>query len=351
MTSKGESLRVAVFGASGYTGLELLRILLRHPRLEVAVVTSEQRAGQPVGEAFPSLRGCLDLELQASDPERLAEGLDLAFTALPHAASAPTVAALRKAGVPVADLSADFRLQDLGTYEAWYGAHPAPELLPGAVYGLPELHREALEGAGLAACPGCYPTSALLPLAPFLREGLVETSGIVVDSKSGVSGAGRKLEAGLLFAELDGNANAYKVAAHRHGPEIEEQAGSLAGDTVQLTFVPHLIPTTRGIVTSVYCRPRAALSEAEARGRLADCYADEPFVRVLPEGETPSLQAVRGSNFCDVAVVSDERNGTLVLLSALDNLVKGASGQAVQCANLMLGLPESEGLLGTSLLP
>ncbi len=351
MSQSRASLRVAVFGASGYTGLELLRLLLGHPRLEVAVATSEQRAGEPVGAAFPSLRGRLDLELQASDPERLAGGIDLAFTALPHAASAPTVAALRKAGVPVADLSADFRLQELGTYEAWYGPHPAPELLSGAVYGLPELHREALRGAGLAACPGCYPTSALLPLAPFLREGLVERSGLVVDSKSGVSGAGRKLEAGLLFAELDGNAKAYKVAAHRHGPEIEEQAGGLAGGPVQLTFVPHLLPTTRGIVTSVYARPVEPLTTANARALLVEAYASEPFVRVLPEGETPSLQAVRGSNFCDVSVVADERNGTLVLLSALDNLVKGASGQALQCANLMLGLPESEGLLGTALLP
>jgi N-acetyl-gamma-glutamyl-phosphate reductase len=344
-------MKVAVFGASGYTGLELLRLLLRHPRVELAVVTSEQRAGQAVGDAFPALRGCLDLRFEASDPERQAQGIDLAFTALPHAASAPTVAALRKAGVPVADLSADFRLRDLATYEAWYGPHPAPDLLREAVYGIPELHREALRGAELTACAGCYPTGALLPLAPFLRQGLVERAGIVVDAKSGVSGAGRKLEAGLLFAELDANANAYKVGAHRHGPELEEQASGVAGDPVRLTFVPHLIPTTRGIVTSVYCRPRARLSAADARARLAEAYAGEPFVRVLPEGETPSLQSVRGSNFCDVAAFADERNGTLVLLSALDNLVKGASGQAVQCANLMQGLPETEGLLGSALLP
>jgi N-acetyl-gamma-glutamyl-phosphate reductase len=344
-------MRVAVFGASGYTGLELLRILLRHPEAEIALVTSEQRAGQAVGEAFPALRGCLDLRFQASDPERQAEGLDLAFTALPHAASAPTVAALRKAGVPVADLSADFRLRDPATYAAWYGPHPAPELLPGAVYGLPELHRDALRGAGLAACAGCYPTSALLPLVPFLRRGLVETSGIVVDAKSGISGAGRKLDVAFLFAELDGNARAYNVGAHRHGPEMEEQASAAADAPVQLTFVPQLIPTTRGIVSSVYCRARDALSSGDARAVLEAAWADEPFVRVLPEGETPSLQAVRGSNFCDVAAHVDERSGTLVLLSALDNLVKGASGQAVQCANLMRGLPESAGLLDAPLLP
>lgn len=344
-------MRVAVFGASGYTGLELLRILLRHPEAEIALVTSEQRAGQAVGDAFPALRGCLDLRFEASDPERQAEGLDLAFSALPHAASAPTVAALRKAAVPVADLSADFRLRDPATYAAWYGPHPALELLPGAVYGLPELYRDALRGAGLVACPGCYPTSALLPLVPFLRRGLVETAGIVVDAKSGSSGAGRKLDAAFLFAELDGNAQAYKVGAHRHGPEIEEQACAAAGEPVQLTFVPQLIPTTRGILTSIYCRARGALSAAAARAVLCAAWADEPFVRVLPEGETPSLQAVRGSNFCDVAAYADERSGTLVLLSALDNLVKGASGQAVQCANLMRGLPESAGLLGAPLLP
>ena len=204
-------MKVAVFGASGYVGLELLRLLRGHPDAEIALVTSEQRAGQPLGEAFPGLRGWLDLRFEAADPERQAEGIDLAFTALPHAASAPTVAALRKAGVRVADLSADFRFGDLATYEAWYDAHPAPELLPRAVYGLPELHRQALRDAELVACPGCYPTGALLPLAPFLREGLVETSGIAVDAKSGVSGAGRRAEAGFLFAELDGNAAAYKV--------------------------------------------------------------------------------------------------------------------------------------------
>jgi len=344
-------MKVAVFGASGYTGLELLRILLRHPRAEIVRVTSEQRAGQPVGEAFPALRGCLDLRFEAMDAERQAEGLDLAFSALPHAASAPTVAALRKAGVPVADLSADFRLRDLGTYQAWYGPHPATDLLAGAVYGLPELHREALREAELAACPGCYPTSALLPLVPFLREGLIETSGIVVDSKSGISGAGRKAEAGLLFSELDGNANAYKVGAHRHGPEIEEQASLAADAAVELTFVPHLIPTTRGIATSVYCRAKARLSARDARSLLEAAYLDEPFVRVLPEGETPALVAVRGTNFCDVAAYADERSNTLVLLSALDNLTKGASGQAVQCANLMQGLPETMGLLDTALLP
>ncbi|MGI9591059.1 MAG: N-acetyl-gamma-glutamyl-phosphate reductase [Myxococcota bacterium] len=344
-------MRVGVFGASGYAGLELLRLLARHPQLEISVVTSEQRAGQAVGEAFPALRERLDLRFEPAEPERLAGQMDLAFTALPHAASAPTMAVLREAGVAVADISADYLLRDLAVYEAWYGPHARPELVGKAVYGLPELYREELAGAPLVACPGCYPTGAILPLAPFLREGLVETAGIVVDSKSGVSGAGRKLDAGFLFGELDENAKAYKVADHRHAPEIEQEASVLAGTPVQLTFVPHLLPTVRGILSSVYCRPTRALGTGEALALLRESYAHETFVRVLPEGETPSLAAVRGSNFCDVAAVADERNGTLVLLSSLDNLVKGAAGQALQCANLMAGFPEAEGLLGTAFLP
>jgi len=345
-------MRVAVVGASGYTGLELVRILLRHPHFELAAVTSEQRAGLPVGDAFPALRGRLDLVFEANDPERLVGRVDLVFAALPHAASAPSVCALRKAGIPVADLSADFRLRDPATYAAWYGEHPAPELLGGAVYGLPELYREDLRKARLVAVPGCYPTSVLLPLVPFLRAGLVETSGLVVDSKSGVSGAGRSADPKFLYAERDANCEAYKVGhSHRHVPEMEQEASAAAGRDVQITFVPHLLPTTRGIATSIYARPRAPLSADDAREVLASAYASELFVRVLPAGETPSIASVRGSNFCDVAVFADERNGTLVLLSALDNLVKGASGQAVQCANLMSGFPEETALLEAPLVP
>ncbi len=345
-------MRVAVMGASGYAGLELLRILLRHPSFEIAAVTSEQRAGMSAAEAFPALRGQLDLVFEPADPARLAGKVDLVFTALPHGASAPSVAALREAEVAVVDISADFRLRDLETYRAWYGDHGAPELLGSAVYGLPELYREDLRHAGLVACAGCYPTAALLPLVPFLRSGLLETGSVVVDAKSGVSGAGRKLAPGFLFAELDENSQAYNVGnAHRHGPEIEQEARVAAGEAVTVTFVPHLIPTIRGIVTSIYARPRKPLSASAAREVLEEAYAGEPFVRVLPAGETPSLAAVRGSNYCDVAAFADERNGTLILLSSLDNLVKGASGQAVQCANLMRGLPEDMGLHEAPLFP
>lgn len=339
-------MKVAVLGASGYTGLELLRILLRHPEFEVAAVTSEQRAGLAVGEAFPSLRGQLDLVFERSDPASLEGRVGMAFSALPHAASAPSVETLRQAGIAVADLSADFRLRDAEVYRQWYGAHGAPDLFGKAVYGLPELNREVLHGAKLVAVPGCYPTSVLLPLAPLLRARLVEPRGLRVDSKSGVSGAGRNLDAQYLFSELDGNCRAYKPGfTHRHAPEIEQEASQLAAEEVRVSFVPHLLPTVRGVVSSIYATPRGGADAAQARVALEEAYAGERFVRVLPEGETPSLQAVRGSNFCDVAVFGDERNDTLILLSALDNLVKGASGQAVQCANLMCGFAEEAGLL------
>jgi N-acetyl-gamma-glutamyl-phosphate reductase len=345
-------MRVAVVGASGYTGLELVRIVLRHPHFELVAVTSEQRAGMPVGDAFPSLRSCQDLVFEANDPDRLAGRIDLAFTALPHAASALTVRALHEARVPVADLSADFRLRDPATYAAWYGEHAAPELLGAAVYGLPELGRDDLRKTSLVAVPGCYPTSVLLPLVPFLRAGLVETEGILVDSKSGVSGAGRSADPRFLFAERDANCEAYKVGyEHRHVPEMEQEASAAAGQGVQITFVPHLLPTTRGIATSVYVRPRARMSADDAREVLAGAYAGERFVRVLPRSESPNLASVRGSNYCDVAAFADERNGALILLSSLDNLVKGASGQAVQCANLMSGLPEEAGLLEVPMVP
>ena len=345
-------MRVAVVGASGYTGLELLRILLRHPSAELAAVTSEQRAGRAVEEAFPALRGLLDLRFEAVDPAALARRVELVFTALPHTVSAPVVRDLRKAGVAVVDLSADFRLRDPAVYASVYGEHPAPELLGQAVYGIPELHRRALEAAELVAAPGCYPTSVLLPLVPFLRAGLIEPDSIIVDSKSGVSGAGRKVEEAYLFAEVDGNCRAYQAdGSHRHVCEMEQEASLAAEAPVRISFVPHLLPTVRGIATTVFARPRAPLSSADARAVLEDAYGEEPFVRVLPEGVTPSLAAVRGSNFCDVTALTQGTTGALVLLSALDNLVKGASGQAVQCANRMRGRPETEGLLEAPLVP
>lgn len=345
-------MKVAILGASGYSGLELVRILLGHPEFEIAAVTSEQQAGHPLCEVFPALRGQIDLRFEAMAPAALAGRVELAFAALPHAASAPAVHALREAGVSVVDLSADFRLRDLATFETWYGRHAAPAHLAEAVYGLPELHREALRRTRLTASAGCYPTGALLPLAPLLRAGLCERTGIHIDSKSGVTGAGRKVEVDYLFAELDGNCRAYKPGfSHRHAPEIEQEATRVAGEPVRVSFVPHLLPTVRGIATSVYVRPRPGATAAAARAALEAAYAAEPFVRVLPAGELPSLRSVRGSNFCDVAFVEDARNETWILLSTLDNLGKGASGQAVQCANLMCGFAEETGLLGAPWVP
>lgn len=345
-------MRVGIAGASGYTGLELVRLVPRHPRLELVAITSEQRSGMAAGDAFPGLRGLVDLRFESLDPKRLAERVDVAFCCLPHGGSARAVAELRSAGVAVVDLSADFRLRSREDYARWYGEHAAPDLFGAAAYGIPELHRAELAGASFTAAAGCYPTCSVLPLAPFLREGLVETSGIVIDAKSGVSGAGRTLADGYLLAELEGNSHAYKPGSvHRHVPEIEQELALAAGERVHVAFVPHLLPTTRGMLASVFVRPKAKLSSAEARAVLLRAYASEPFVRVLPEGETPAIASVRGTNFCDVAAVSDERSGTLILLSAIDNLGKGASGQMIQCLNAMQGWPETEGLLAGPLLP
>jgi N-acetyl-gamma-glutamyl-phosphate reductase len=344
-------MRVAVVGASGYTGLELVRIVLRHPELELAAVTSEQRAGQVAGESFPPLRGLVDLPFESVNPEALAGRVDVAFTALPHGTAARVVAGLRKAGIFVLDISADFRLRSTDVYEEWYGEHGAPEIFGRAVYGLPEVYRKEIKDAELIAAPGCYPTGALLPMLPFLRAGLVETDAVFVDAKTGVSGAGRSLEDGFLFAELAGNSRAYKVAAHRHGPEIIQEASLAAGEPVGVTFIPYLIPATRGIATSVLMRPKKALSQEAAQEVLEAAYADEPFVRVLPVGETPALQNVNGSNFCDVAVVVDPANGAIVALSAIDNLIKGSGGQAVQCLNIIQGWDERAGLSEAPTLP
>jgi N-acetyl-gamma-glutamyl-phosphate reductase len=344
-------MRIAVLGASGYTGLELLRIVLRHPQLEPVAVTSEQRAGRPVGEVFPQLRGLTDLEFEALDAEKIAPRVEAAFACLHDGVSAKAVAVLRKAGVKVVDLSAAFRLDDPALYAAWYGEHEAPELFGQAVYGIPELHREALRGAELVAGAGCYATTALLAMAPFLRAGLVAPRPIIVDAKSGVSGAGRTREDRLLFAELDGNVQAYKVAAHRHAPEMEQEASRVAGCSVGVTFVPQLLPVIRGIAASIYLQPSSPISVEDAHGVLLEAYQDEPFVRVLPPGEAPALASVRGSNFCDLGAFVDERHGTLIVLATLDNLVKGASGQLVQCLNVMMGWDERTGLFEAPLVP
>jgi N-acetyl-gamma-glutamyl-phosphate reductase len=344
------ALSVAVVGASGYTGAELLRLLEGHSGFEVRLATSREFAGRLVGEVYPNLG--TGLRFSELDPEEL-EKCDLVFLALPHGASMEIGARLVKAGVATVDLSADFRLDDAGLYSEWFGsAHSAPETLGEWVYGLPELHRERIEGARAVANPGCYPTAALLALAPLVAEGVVDPSSIVVSAASGVSGAGRGLSAGVHFSHVDANFKAYGLPAHKHTPEIEQELGALAGSSVRITFVPHLVPMPRGLLATCVAdlAEGGAPSGADLEGIAARYYDGEPFVRVLPGG-LPETKFVHGSNGCLLGYSVDGRTGRAIAVAAIDNLGKGAAGQAIQNANLMLGLPEAEGLTAGGIYP
>lgn len=337
-------IRVGVVGASGYTGSELLRLLIRHPEARVGIVTSQTHAGRSVDEVIPSLRGLLDLRLEGFDPDMVAERADVAFLALPHRVSMEFAPQLLERGVRVIDLSADYRLRDVKTYERWYGVkHTSPELLSEAVYGLPEIHGQQIRSARLVANPGCYPTGAILALAPLMREGWVEGEAII-DAKSGISGAGSKPSDKTHYPARTENFEPYNVAAHRHIPEMEQELSELAGRDVKVIFVPHLAPMSRGILSTIYVRLKESVSEGEVRRIYEDFYRDKPFVRVLGEGELPATKRVYGSNFCDISIVLPPEKGMLIIISAIDNLVKGASGQAVQNMNLMFGLDERIGL-------
>ncbi|HEY6873303.1 MAG TPA: N-acetyl-gamma-glutamyl-phosphate reductase [Geobacteraceae bacterium] len=345
-------LKVAIVGASGYTGVELLRILHTHPEAAVTCVTSEQSAGKRISEVFPSLRGRCDLVLENLEPVRVAEKADFIFTALPHKAAMEVVPTFLKLGKKVVDLSADYRLRDAKEYERWYELHMSPELLKQAVYGLPELKRARIADASLAANPGCYPTSIILGLAPLLKKRLIDPATVIADSKSGVSGAGRSTKVDNLFCEVNDGFKAYAVGGvHRHIPEIEQELSLLAGTKMTISFTPHLVPMDRGILSTVYAVPAEPLAAAELLNAYADFYKGEPFVRVLPEGSFPSTAHVRGSNFCDIGLTVDSRTGRVIVVSAIDNLVKGASGQAVQNMNAMNGFPENMGLEGLPLFP
>lgn len=335
--------KVGIVGASGYTGAELLRLLAGHPDLEVAVATGDSQAGQPVAALYPSLVGAYgDRTFDAYDPAAV-DGLDLVFCALPHGASQAVVPELRDRVGAVVDLAADFRLADATLYPEWYGeAHTVPDLLAEAVYGLPELFRPDLVGASLVAGPGCYPTAAALALAPLLRAGLVAPTGIVVDAVSGVSGAGRPPKPTTTFCTADGDVTAYGLLRHRHTPEIEQTLTRVAGTGAEVVFTPHLVPMSRGMLATCYSRPVEGTTAADVAAAVADAYAEEAFVSVVPA--SPSSKATQGSNAAHVAAHLDERTGWVLSLCALDNLGKGASGAAVQCANLALGLPEGTGL-------
>ena len=349
MDANTNKASIAIVGASGYAGAELVRLLVRHPSVEILALTAERKAGRPFAEVFPHLAGpALPDLVQLADVDW--EGIDVAFFGLPHGTTQEVVAGLPK-GLKVIDLSADFRLADLEVYAQWYGhAHRAPALQAEAVYGLTELARDAVAGARLVAVPGCYPTTALLPLVPLVEAGLIEADGIIVDSKSGVSGAGRGAKETSLFAEVGEGIHAYGVAGHRHAPEIEQGLSRAAGRPVSITFTPHLVPMNRGILSTIYVGLRRAAA-GDLRAALAERYWGEPFVRVVPEGVAPATRHVRGSNHCLIGVFADRIQGRAIVLSVIDNLVKGAAGQAVQNMNLVCGFDETTALEQEALFP
>lgn len=371
-----EKTRVAILGASGYTGAELVRLLARHPNVEIALLTADRKAGQPLGAVFPHLAApeLPDL-ISLDDVEWHGIDIDIVFCALPHGTTQDVVRGLLHrthdslvdemiaetqedivssitSDVKVIDLSADFRLSDVDTYAEWYGQeHQAPVLQTEAVYGLTEWAREDVRKARLVANPGCYTTTSLLALLPLMQQGVIDTDGIVIDAKSGVSGAGRAAKEAHLFTEVSEGMHAYGVGKHRHAPEIEQELGRVANKDITVSFTPHLVPMNRGILSTIYVHMKPNLSAADLRQVLADRYGDEPFVTVLPEGLVPATRHVRGSNHCHIAVVEDRVPGRAILLSVTDNLVKGAAGQAVQNMNVMLDLEETTGLMQEPLFP
>lgn len=343
-------LRIAVLGASGYTGADLVRLALTHPRIEIAALSANAKAGQSMAEVWPHFAPypALPRLCKAEDidwPE-----IDAVFGCLPHAASAELLSGI--AGPKIIDLSADFRLKDAATYAEWYGgAHPAPALLSEAVYGLTEYARAALPTARIAACPGCYPTAALLALLPLVAGGLILSERITIFAMSGVSGAGRGLKEANLFAEVSEAAHPYALGGHRHMPEIEQELSARAGKPVRVAFIPHLLPMNRGELETITVEIARGCDVSDLRAALRDRYADEPFVHLLPEGVAPATRMVRGSNHAVLNVFPDRVPGRAIVIVAIDNLVKGSSGQAIQNFNLMFGLPETMGLEQAPLFP
>ncbi|MFQ5991118.1 MAG: N-acetyl-gamma-glutamyl-phosphate reductase [Nitrospiraceae bacterium] len=361
-----DTVKVAVVGASGYTGGELLRLLVAHPRVTITAVTSEKSAGSPVSAVFPQLLSLLSLSYEELAPEAIAKRADVVFLALPHTKCLQLASDFVAAGKRVLDLSADFRLKDPNQYETWYQvSHPYPELLKQAVYGLPELHRLQIQKSHLVAVPGCYPTAAILQLAPLIANGLVDPATIVIDAKSGISGAGRSPALPYHFPEAHESIEAYKIGQHRHIPEIEQEITGLYGtatgkssqggkrkpDSIRILFTPHLVPMNRGILSTGYCRLLEPIKQAELAALYRDFYQGERFIRFQEGNASANPRHVRGSNFCDVAVSAQNRGEWVVTVAALDNLVKGAGGQAIQSMNLMLGIPEETGLLAPGLYP
>jgi N-acetyl-gamma-glutamyl-phosphate reductase len=342
-------IKVGVVGGTGYTGVELLRLLAGHPEVEVQCITSRSEAGMPVAELFPSLRGHLDIAFSEPAPAVLA-ACDVVFFATPNGVAMKMTPELLEAGVRVIDLAADFRLKDAALWEQWYGEpHACPELLDEAVYGLCEVNREAAMGARLVANPGCYPTAVQLGFLPLIEQGLVDRTRLIADCKSGVSGAGRKAAVGILMSEVNESVKAYAVPGHRHLPEIRQGLAVAADAEVGLTFVPHLMPMTRGIHATLFAELNA--TDVDLQALYEQRYADEIFVDVMPAGSHPETRMVKGANQCRIAIHRPQDGNTVVVLSVIDNLVKGAAGQAVQNMNIMFGLAEDSGLRGIALLP
>ena len=341
-------IKVGIVGGTGYTGVELLRLLALHPQVELRTITSRADAGTPVSKMFPSLRGHLDISFSHPDAAHL-EQCDVVFFATPNGIAMQQARALLDAGVRVIDLAADFRIKDVKVWEKWYGMnHACPDLIDQAVYGLPEINRAKIQQARLVANPGCYPTAVQLGFIPLIEAALVDDTSLIADAKSGVSGAGRKAEVSFLFSEAADNFKAYGVAGHRHLPEIRQGLSLVAKHDVGLTFVPHLTPLIRGIHATLYAKIK---SDADIQGLYETRYASEPFVDVMPAGSHPETRSVRGSNHCRIAVYRPQGADTVVILSVIDNLVKGAAGQAVQNMNIMFGLPEATALTIVPLLP
>jgi N-acetyl-gamma-glutamyl-phosphate reductase len=344
-------IRATIFGATGYTGMELIRILSSHPHVTISGGSSRNWEGRNARDVFAYIDNDRDFALTSMDTLIRDPQADVAFLALPHGESAAVVGPLLNQGLKVIDLSADLRLEDAQVYAEWYGDHKAPELLEQAVYGLPEIHRAEIKTASVVANPGCYPTTVILGTAPLFEIEEVDTACPVVDAKSGISGAGRGAKLNTSFCESGEGFKPYSVAGHRHIPEMEQELSRLAGTPVKVRFTPHLIPVSRGMVSTIYLPLKQEIPATAVRQAYLEQYASEPFVRVLPAGTFPDTSRVRGSNQCHISVEIDERTGWVIVMSAVDNLVKGASGEAVQNMNLMMGLDETAGLMGLPLFP
>lgn len=345
-------IKAAICGGSGYTGAELLRILSGHPEVEITAVTSEKSAGKKVADLFPHLHKYSYLIYEPLDKEKIMNKADVFFMALPHAASQEAVDYFFKKGKKVIDLSADYRLSDVAVYEEWYKTpHNYADTLKEAVYGLPELHRERIKQSSLVANPGCYPTSAILGLYPAIKEDIIDVNSIIIDSKSGTSGAGRKADVGFSYCEVNEGFKAYGIATHRHTPEIEQELSEIAGKKITINFTPHLVPMDRGIISTIYGKMIRKAETADMLSVYKKYYDAEPFVKVLDEGVYPNAKNVRGSNYCEIGLRVNKRTNTLIIVSAIDNLVKGASGQAIQNMNIMMGFKETTALESLAVFP